>query len=63
MRDSESEMQHSQGRFRRAAQDAGMRNDNGNAVGGGVRREGYFAGAGLKAGRGGDTSREGLTGT
>jgi hypothetical protein len=63
MRDSEFEMQHNQGRFRRAAQNAGMRNDNGTAVGGGERGEGYFGGAGLKAGRGGDTSREGLTGT
>jgi hypothetical protein len=42
MKDSEFEMQHNQGRFRRAAQDAEMRNDNGKA--GGVRGEEYFGG-------------------
>lgn len=65
MRDSEFEMQHNQGRFRRAAQDAGMRNDNGKA--GGVRGEEYFGGARLKVGGGGGggvsrASREGLMG-
>jgi hypothetical protein len=64
MRDSKFEMQHNQGRFRRAAQDAGMRNDNRKA--GGVRGEEYFWGAGLKVGGGGGVSRasrKGLMGT